>query len=202
MLIDGTTLEEKHLGVLIDDELKFHKHVSTAISNAKQTLSIMKRTFDALDKELLPIVYKHQVRPHLEYGNTIWHPHYIADMEKVEGVRCRATEVIMELSDKHYQERLQLQIEHGQERGYMIQAYKILKKIDRIDPTTFFTQTKYKGIWNHRMKLFKPRFKSELTKHAFSQGIIDDWNSLTENIVNSESLDIFKGRLDKLWRTE
>ncbi len=36
-----------------------------------------------------------------------------------------------------------------------------------------------------------------LRRHAFSQRIIDDWNSLTEKIVNSESLDIFKGRLDK-----
>ncbi len=70
----------------------------------------------------------------------------------------------------------------------MIQAYKILKKIDRIDLSKFFTQTKYKGTMNHSMKL---------RKHAFSQRIIDDWNSLTENIVNSESLDISKGRLDK-----
>ncbi len=109
--MDGTTLEsvteEKDLGVLKDDELKFHKLVSAAISNANQTLGIVKRTFDTLDKELLLIVYKHQVRPHLEYGNAIWHPQYIADMKKVEGVQCRATKVIIELRDNPYQERLQ-----------------------------------------------------------------------------------------------
>ncbi len=47
------------------------------------------------------------------------------------------------------------------------------------------------------LKLFKHGFEFELRKHAFSQRIIDDWNSLTENIVSSETLDIFKGRLDK-----
>ncbi len=61
--MDDTILEsvteEKDLGVLIDDELKFHKHVSVAISKANQTRDIVKRTFDTLDKELLPIVYKH-----------------------------------------------------------------------------------------------------------------------------------------------
>ncbi len=62
----------------------------------------MKRTFDTLNKELLPIIYKHQVRPHLEYGNAIWHPQYIADMNKVEGVQHRATKVILELRDKPY----------------------------------------------------------------------------------------------------
>ncbi len=110
-MMDGTTLEsvkeEKDLGVLIDEELKFHKHVSAAVSKANQTLGIMKRTFNTLDMELLPIVYKHQVRPHLEYGNAIWHPRYIAYMKKVEEVQCRATKVIPELRDKPYQERLQ-----------------------------------------------------------------------------------------------
>ncbi len=126
--MDGTTLEsvteENDLGVLIDDELKFHKHVSAAISKANQTLGIMKMTFDTLDKELLPIVYKHQVRPHLEYRNIIWHPRYIADMKKVEGVQRRATKLILELRDKPYQERLQslnlYSMEYRRKRGDMI----------------------------------------------------------------------------------
>ncbi len=74
-MMDGTILEsvteEKDLGVLIDDELKFHKYSSAAISKANQNMGIVKRTFDTLDKELLCIVYKHQVRPHLEYGSDI-----------------------------------------------------------------------------------------------------------------------------------
>ncbi len=68
--MDGTTLEsvtvEKDLGVQIDEELKFHKHVSAAISKANQIVGIVKRTFDTLDKELLSVVYKHQIRPQLE----------------------------------------------------------------------------------------------------------------------------------------
>ncbi len=70
-------------------------------------------------------------------------------------------------------------MEYRRKRGDIIQAYKILKKVDRIN-----------------------RFQSELRRHAFSQRIIDDWKSLTEKIVNLESLDIFKGRLDKHWSTE
>ncbi len=43
-----------------------------------------------------------------------------------------------------------------------------------MDPSNFFTQSKYKGTRHHNMKLFKPRFESELRKHAFSQRIIED----------------------------
>lgn len=50
------------------------------------------------DKELLPIVYKHQARSHLEYGNAIWHSRYIGNMKKV-GVQGIATKLIPELRD-------------------------------------------------------------------------------------------------------
>ncbi len=88
-------------------------------------------------------------------------------------------------------------MEYRRKRGDMIQAFKILQKMYRIARTKFFTQAIYNGTRNHNMKLFKPHFESELRKHAFSQRMIDDWNSLSENIVALESLEIFKGRLDK-----
>ncbi len=84
----------------------------------------------------------------------------------------------------------------------MIQTYTILKDIDKIDSNACFTQSKYKGTRSHSMKLFKPQFEVEVRKHALSQRIIDDWNSLTENMVTLKSLDIFQERLDKHWSTE
>ncbi len=51
-----TVTEEKDLGVLIDEEQTFYKHVSATVSKANQILGIVKRIFDTLDKELLPIV--------------------------------------------------------------------------------------------------------------------------------------------------
>ncbi len=100
--------EEKDLGVLIYEELKFHKHVSAVVSKANLILGIVKQTFDTLDNELLPIVYQHQVRPH---AFRIW-KYYVASSlyskyeNKIEGVQHRATKLIPELKDKPYQERL------------------------------------------------------------------------------------------------
>ncbi len=74
-------------------------------------------------------------------------------MKNVEGVQHRATKLILELRDKPYQERLQslnlFSMEYRRKGGYMIQAYKILKMIDIIDPNKFFIQTKYKGTRSH-----------------------------------------------------
>ncbi len=110
-------------------------------------------------------------------------------MKIVEIEQLRATKVILNLKVKHYQERLQslnlYSMEYRRKSGDMIQAYIILKKIDRMDPSKFFIQTKYKGTRSQSMKLFKPQFESELKTYAFSQRIIDDSNSLTEKILNS-----------------
>ena len=91
-------------------------------------------------------------------------------------------------------------MEYRRKRGDMIQVYKILNQLDRIEPSTFFimSQNTTRG---HSKKIFKQRFEKELRKFAFSQRVVDDWNSLTENIVSSKTLNIFKSRLDKYWHS-
>ena len=51
----------------------------------------------------------------------------------------------------------------------------------------------------HNWKIFKPQHTLDVRKHTFSVRIINDWNSLSAEVVNAESLNIFKNKLDKLW---
>ena len=59
--------EEKVLGVIIDNRLKFHTHTSAA--KASTILGLIKRSFDTLDEDTLPFLFTYT---HLEYGNIIW----------------------------------------------------------------------------------------------------------------------------------
>ena len=69
-----TSSVEKDLGMLVDDRLNFKKHVSNAVNKASRILCMIQATFSCLDEDTVPQLYKTQVRPHLEYGNIIWHP--------------------------------------------------------------------------------------------------------------------------------
>ena len=73
--------------------------------------------------------------------------------------------------------------------------------MDRIEPSTLFSMSQ-NTTRGHSKKIFKQRFEKESRKFVFSQRVVDDWNSLTENIVSSESLNIFKSRLDKYWHSK
>jgi len=54
------------------------------------------------------MLFKILVRPIIEYGNTIWGPHFILDQRKLDNIQCRATRLVENLQDKSYTERLQI----------------------------------------------------------------------------------------------
>ena len=74
---------------------------------ANQVLGVIKRSFNTRDEITITTLFKSMmVRPHLEYANAIWGPHFQGDILKVESVQRRATEIIAGLSNLPYQERL------------------------------------------------------------------------------------------------
>ena len=88
--------EEKDLGVLIVDELKFQ--TAATIKKANGVLGLIRKSFALLDSITLPLLYKSLVRP-LEYGDVVWGPYIKEDVKAVERVQRRVTEWIPQLKD-------------------------------------------------------------------------------------------------------
>jgi len=74
----NTSLEaitkEKDLGITIDQDLKFHIHVSKAVNKASRMLGLVRATFICIDEITLPTLFTTMVCLQLEYGNVIWCP--------------------------------------------------------------------------------------------------------------------------------
>ena len=77
---------ERDLRVQIDSDLKFRGQAACEVTNASQIMSLIRRSFELLDCVTLPLLYKTLVRPHLEYGCTIWGPN-CADKNMLNGCR-------------------------------------------------------------------------------------------------------------------
>ena len=67
--------EEKDLGVIIDSNLIFDKHIATKINKGNSTMGLIRRTMEYMDEENFRLLYTALVRPHLEYGNAVWSPY-------------------------------------------------------------------------------------------------------------------------------
>ena len=121
-------------------------------------LGLVCATFSCLDESTVSRLFTTMVRPHLEHGNIIWHPRYRRDKLEVEKIQHRATRLIPSLKGLSYEERLRAlklhSLEHRRRRGDMMQVFKILKGIDRLDPDQFFTMSADSTTRGHGLKTF------------------------------------------------
>ena len=132
----GRTLEkvseEKDIGVTIDDQLSFDKHISDKVKKANSMFALLRRIFKHLDEKSFIPLYKTLVRTHLDYASSVWFPHKAKHIEMIEGVQRRATKQIPGLSDLSYEQRLRKlklpTLKYRRHRGDMIEIYKIVKE--------------------------------------------------------------------------
>ena len=133
---------EKDRGVYVDEQLKFEEHISNSIKKANKMTGIIYRNFKMMGQDVFMNLYKTLVRPHLEYGSVVWSPSTIRDQRKVESIQRRATKLVPNIRDLSYEQRLKKlgipSLQYRRQRADMIQVYKILHGIDRVDPVLFF----------------------------------------------------------------
>ena len=85
------TQEEKDLGVVMSNNLKFCDQATHAANKASRALGILKRTFRTWKKEIFLTLYPTFVRPHLEYTASVWSPYKKKDIAILEKIQRKDT---------------------------------------------------------------------------------------------------------------
>ena len=67
------TLEQKHLGMVLDSKLDFKSHLREAIVKTRRGIGMMTHLSRYVSRDVLIQLYKLYVRPHLDYGDIIYH---------------------------------------------------------------------------------------------------------------------------------
>ena len=87
-------------------------------------------------------LYRVLLSPHLEYCVQFWSPYLRKDIPALEGVQRRFTRLIPELRGLDYEERLSrlglYSLEFRRMRGDLIETYKIMKGIDKMEAGRLF----------------------------------------------------------------
>jgi hypothetical protein len=103
---DGNRIEleqsdgEKDIGVLVDENLFFNKHIQNQVNKANSIMGLIRRTNTYLDEQSFKYLFQALVRPHIEYAEVVWSPFIVGDIEKIENVQRRATKQVPTLK-KH-----------------------------------------------------------------------------------------------------
>jgi hypothetical protein len=195
----GKSSLEKDLGVHVDKDLRFSQHIETQVNKANKLLGLIRRSYEYLDGESMKMLFIALVRPHLEFGNVVWSPKLEKDKHLVESVQRRATKIIPGLKNKTYEERLKHMklpsLSYRRLRGDLIEVYKYTHGIYKIPNKLLELETR-NNTRGHAYKLKKLRCNTTLRQHFFTSRVTDSWNSLPNAVVEAQSLNSFKNRLD------
>ena len=196
-ILRQSTTEEKDLGVYVTPDTSPTVHISKVAAKANSLLGRIKKTFTCMDKEIFLSLYLTLVRPRMEYAVQGWSPYKIKDINVLERIQRRATKLVPQLRDLPYNERLNAlgltTLQERRTRGDMIEVFKMLNGYEDIDCSKFFQVERRERYETrgHRWKLQKPRFRTTKRSNFFDARIINNWNSLPENVVNSSSINMF-----------
>ena len=197
--------EEKDLGVHIDSELSFDKHVSTIVNKANSIVGLIRRSFSHLDGPLFKKLYTCFVRPHLEYAQSVWSPYLMKHKRSIENVQIRATKLINGFSNLTYKERLQKiglpTLNYRRERGDMIELYKHFHTYDKAVITKKFQpRMRPSRAHDHQLVEYIPNDGSHgCQQNSFYYRTIRTWNNLPKIVVQAPNINTFKRELDRAW---
>jgi hypothetical protein len=192
--------EEKDLGVFITEDLKSTMQSNKAAKKGNQILGLIKRTMACREKDIIIRLYKSLVRPHLDYCCQAWRPYMKKDIEILEKLQRRATKMVFGLQNYTYEERLGkcglISLEKRMLRADLLETYKICKGIEGLTEQSFFQRRRVGGKRGHQFRMFKKGFRTNVGKFSFGNRVINDWNHLPADILQTDNQNAFKRGLD------
>ena len=193
---------EKDLGVTFDENISFDEHIANKINKANSVMGLIRRSFSYLDCKSFMSLYCAFVRPHLEYGQSIWSPHLRKHINALEAVQIRATKQVDNLSNMAYPERLKKlnlpTLAYRRLRGDLIEMFKHVNIYDsEILPSVF--QRRSRPSRKHGCQLYERTAKDGfrgVQLNSFYYRVPKVWNNLPSSVIEAKTINSFKNRLD------
>ena len=204
--------EHKHLGIILDSKLSFSAHIKSAISKTRKGIGLLKYLSKYLPRHTLNELYKLYVRPHLDYGDVIYHiPAKVCEfsqniivpnlMEKLESIQYSAALAVTGTWRGTSREKLYTDLgwESLSSRRWSRRLTLFYKFVNNLspkyttDPIPPLHQSQYRLRDQDVIGRLKAR--TEKFKSSFYPNCLAEWNKLEPELRLAPSAAVFKKKL-------
>ena len=204
--------EHKHLGITLDSKLSFSAHIKSVISKTRKGIGLLRYLYKYLPRHTLNELYKHCVRPHLDYGDIIYHiPAKVCEfsqdltlpslMEKLESLQYSAALTVTGTwrgtsREKLYTDLCWESLSSRRQSRRLTLFYKFVKNLSpehTVDPISPFHQSQY--LLHDQDVIGRLKARTEKFKSSFYSNCLSEWNKLEPELRLSTSVAVFKKKL-------
>ena len=198
--LHGTTLERPaddcivYLGVTIQADLKWNKHVDNITTKASRTLGMLRRNIRIRERAPRELAYKALVRPQVEYASSVWDPPIYSNTKKenqsglatqVEKVQRRgarfvsscyrwSTEVDPIIKDLKW-----TSLEDRRKYDRLCMLYKLTRPEPLASvPTCHLPQHHRLRTKGHSDRFFTYQPRLDIYKYSFFPRTVPEWNAI------------------------
>ena len=199
------TTEHKHLGMILDEHLNFKSHIREAILKARKGIGMVKLLSNYVSRNVLDQIYKLYIRPHLDYGDIIYHRHdpqmslditkrldqtqYSAALAVTGAWRGTSRQRLYEelgwenLHDRRWFRRLChfFNLRKSHHPTYLYEEIPDVREV----PYSLRHVNEYEPIIHKTVRF----------SHTYFHNVLAVWNALENDIRESNTLGVFKGKL-------
>lgn len=84
----------------------------------------------------------------------------------------------------------------------MIEVFKLMNNLYDNGVTLNLTKSGDVRTRGNSFKLITNRCKYDIRKYSFSNRVTKIWNGLPDSVILSDTINVFKNKLDKLWNND
>ena len=204
--IHNQTLENvtsaKYLGVEISNDLSWGTHINQVCNKANKTSAFLYRNLRGCRTSTQTTCYKTIVRPLLEYASPVWDPPQEGLRNSLEMVQRRAARRILHdfrptTSASGLVARLELDpLKLRRTSSKATAMYKIVNGLVDAKPEKEILVPVRRNNRGHNQRFMLPFCRTESLRSSFFHSGMKVWNSLPQNIINSNSPQAFRSSVE------
>jgi len=139
------------------------------------------------------------VRPHLQSCTQLWSRQHRKDMDLLEWVWRRATEMIRGMERLSYKDRMKelglFSLEKQRLKGDLRASFQYLKRACRKDGDKLISRVFWHRTRGNDFKIKEGRLRLDIRKTFFTTRLVKHWHRLPREVMDTPSLETFKAKL-------